>query len=131
MEHRFRYSFCFPFEPEIIEKGEAPKEKILEEVNNFPWQEELKKMVEDEDAEVYYSPSVEVENLDTKHSLSISAIGEPADHEFMIFYNRPEKSMFGDVGMYEKDGLKWDDVTELVNALLNNNIELLDKKFVD
>jgi hypothetical protein len=129
MEHRFRYSFCFPFESEIIEKGEASKEKILEEVKSFPWQEELKKMVDDDDAEVFYSPSVEIENLDTKHSISVSAIGEPEDHEYMIFYNRPEQSMFGDVGMYEKDGLTWDDVMEAVDALLNNKTEILDNKY--
>lgn len=129
MEHRFRYSFCFPFEPEIIEKGEASKEKILGEVKGFPWQDELQRMEDDEDSEVYYAPSVEIENLDTKHSIVISAIGLPKDHEFMIFYNRPEKSIFGDVGMYEKDGLTWDDVMEAVSALLENKTEILDKKF--
>lgn len=121
MDHKFRYSFCLPDKVEEVEKGEAPKDKVLNDVKSFPWIEELKKM--DEVDEIYQSPSVAIENTATQHSLVISITGEPGEHEFQVFYNRP------DAFMSEKDGLTFDEMIETVTALLDHNIEALDKKF--
>ena len=47
--------------------------------------------------DIFYSPSLEIENKDTKHGLSISAVGNHDSFEFYIFYKRPKivKTFFG------------------------------------
>ena len=39
--------------------------------------------------DIYFSPSLEVENKANKNGLTISAVGDPEDPEFYIFYKRP------------------------------------------
>jgi hypothetical protein len=85
----FRASFCDPLKRDIIELGDVEQHKIVEMFRGTPWSDYLRKM---EDAEtIYYSPSLEIENKDTRHGLVFSAIGQPDSYEFYIFYKRPKK----------------------------------------
>src|SRR5690349_14320566 len=91
MAINFRASFCDPFKPDIIELGDIQKEKIIDKFEDTPWYDFLRKMTTTKQEEVFYSPSLEVENKDTKHGLTISAVGDPNKYEFYIFYKRPKK----------------------------------------
>lgn len=86
--------------------------------------------------EIFYSPSLEIENTDSKHGLAISAVGEPDNYEFYIFYKRPKsvKTLFGfqekiDEG-YTTDitGQTKQDVLDCLNALLCNDTDDLANK---
>ncbi len=79
--------------------------------------------------EIYYSPSFEVENKQGKNGLAISAVGDPANFEFYIFYQRPKnvKSFFG---LKEKvnenystdiQGQTKNDVLDCLKALIRND----------
>src|SRR5580765_7500683 len=94
---RFNASFCDPFNPSIIYLGNMDKDDIIEKFETINWVEYLTKMQTAREGEIYFSPSFEIENMDTKHGLSISAVGEPTNYEFYIFYRRPKKvkSFFG------------------------------------
>ncbi|WP_303922888.1 hypothetical protein [Draconibacterium sediminis] len=70
----FRASFCDPFKPDIIEIGKIEQEKILETFHKIPWSDYLAKMETAKQSEIYYSPSLEIENKDNKNGLSVSAI---------------------------------------------------------
>ncbi len=86
--------------------------------------------------EIYYSPSLEIENKDTKHGLSISAVGDPKNYEFYIFYKRPKKVkiFFGlkekinSNYMSDKTGQTKQDVLDCLNALLRNDTDYLSSK---
>lgn len=93
--NQFRYSICEPLNPEIIEKGTIDKNEIIPCFKNYDWEKFLKQV--NEAKKVYYSPSLEFENMSNKHILCISAVGEPNNPEFLIFYIRPKrvKTWFG------------------------------------
>jgi hypothetical protein len=86
--------------------------------------------------EINYSPSLEVENRDTKHGLAISAVGDPDNYEFYIFYKRPKKvKVF--LGLKEKTrenyitdktGQSKQDILDCLNALLRNDTDYLADK---
>jgi len=91
---KFRASFCDPFSPKIIELGEINQDKIIDTFNNIPWDNLLEKMKSTTKEEIYYSPSLEIENIENRNGLAISAIDGV---EWYIFYKRPKivKSFFG------------------------------------
>ena len=129
----FRASFCDPFKPDIIEMGKIEKNKIMELFNQIPWGEYLAKMETAKDSEIYYSPSLEVENKDNKNGLSISAIDGT---EWYVFYKRPKlvKRFFGltekmnENYTTEVQGQTEKDVTECLEALINNDLMFLEAK---
>jgi len=132
----FRASFCDPFKPDIIELGPIQKDKVIDKFETTPWSDLLQKMEFAKKEEVYYSPSLEIENSDTKHGLAISAVGEPANYEFYIFYKRPKKvKLFFGLkekinGNYtsDKTGQTKQDVLDCLNALLQDDTEYLANK---
>jgi hypothetical protein len=132
----FRVSFCDPFQKDIIELGIIPKDRILDKFEKTPWTDILRQMTMVKEAEVYYSPSLEIENTDNKHGLAISAVGNPDNFEFYIFYKRPKKvkSFFGLIEKTnesyttDKTGQTKHDVLNCLNALLNNDTEFLANK---
>ncbi|NCT76715.1 MAG: hypothetical protein GXC78_19420 [Chitinophagaceae bacterium] len=86
--------------------------------------------------EIFFSPSLEIENKDTKHGLSISAVGVPNNYEFYIFYKRPKKIkiLFGlkekidNNYTSDKTGQTKKDVIDCLDALLRNDMEYLASK---
>lgn len=136
MAMNFRGSFCDPFKREIIELGDIQKDKILEHFENIPWTDLLGKMELAKESEIFYSPSLEIENKDNKHGLTISAVGQPNKYEFYTFYKRPKKIkiLFGlkekisDDYMSDKTGQTKQDVIDCLNALLRNDTEYLANK---
>lgn len=127
----FRASFCDPLKPNIIELGDIAEENIIPIFEKIPWIDLLKKMETAE--ETYYSPSLEIENKDTRHGLCISVIGDADDYEFYVFYKRPRKTFSllstqkTEDHMTEKDGQTHENVIDCLNALRLNDTEYLDK----
>lgn len=62
----FRASFCDPFKPDIIEMGDIEKDKIMKTFEKIPWTDLLNKMETAHENDIYYSPSLEIENKDNK-----------------------------------------------------------------
>jgi len=129
----FRASFCDPFKPDIIEIGKIEQDKILETFHKIPWSDYLAKMKTAKQKEIFYSPSLEIENIDNKNGLSVSAID---GNEWYIFYKRPKlvKKFFG---LNEKmdnnyltdiQGQTEKDVTDCLNALIQNDLKFLENK---
>lgn len=129
----FRASFCDPFKPDIIELGDIEKEKIIETFEKIPWNKLLDEMKLKKESEIYYSPSLEIENKENKNGLSVSAVD---GKEWYIFYKRPKmvKKFFGLTEKMDKNyltdvkGQTEDDVKECLIALINNDLEFLEKK---
>lgn len=129
----FRASFCDPFKPDIIELGDIEKEKIIETFEKIPWNKLLDEMKLKKESEIYYSPSLEIENKENKNGLSVSAVD---GKEWYIFYKRPKmvKKFFGLTEKIDKNyltdakGQTEDDVKECLIALINNDLEFLEKK---
>jgi hypothetical protein len=136
MAMNFRASFCDPFNPNIVELGDIQKDKIIEKFENTPWVDFLSKMELVKEDEIFYSPSLEIENKDNKHGLAISAVGNPNKYEFYIFYKRPKKvkTSFGlkektnNDYTSDKTGQTKQDVLDCLNALLRNDTEYLATK---
>jgi len=87
----YRASFCDPFEPEVIELGDIETRTIIDKFEQTPWAEYLTRMAGVPQKEIHYSPSLEIENNDTKHGLTFSAVGDPDNYTFYIFYKRPKQ----------------------------------------
>lgn len=132
----FKATFCDPFQQDIIDLGDIQPEKIIEQFENTPWTDLLRKMELAKEGAIFYSPSLEIENKDTKHGLSISAVGNPDEHEFYIFYKRPKKvkTFFGfkekEVEGYlsDKTGQTRQDVLDCLQALIRNDTDFLANK---
>lgn len=92
----FRYSVCEPLNPKVIEKGMIAPDCVIGLFNDFQWGYYLKQIevAETRKMDIYFSPSLEVENKANKNGLTISAVGDPEDPEFYIFYKRPIRSSF-------------------------------------
>lgn len=87
----FTLSYCEPLNHEALELGALEPEQILQFFRQVPWEAELTKMTATSPDEVHWSASVDVKNTVTQEVVSISAVGEPADHVFYIFYIRPKQ----------------------------------------
>jgi hypothetical protein len=136
MTMKFRASFCDPLQPDIIELGDIEQNQIINKFESISWSDYLQKMTYTKENEIYYSPSLEVENKESKNGLAISAVGDPNNYEFYIFYKRPKKvkTLFG---LKEKinqnystdiQGQTKNDVLECLNALIRNDTEYLSNK---
>ena len=132
----FRASFCDPLKPDIIELGDISQDTIIDHFEKINWNDYLQKMATAKQDEIYYSPSFEVENKESKNGLAISAVGDPGNYEFYIFYKRPKnvKSFFG---LKEKvnenystdiQGQTKNDVIDCLKALLKNDTTYLANK---
>ena len=129
----FRASFCDPFKPDIIEIGKIERKKILATFHKIPWLDYLTKMKTAKQKEIFYSPSLEIENSNNKNGISVSAIDET---EWYIFFKRPKlvKRFFGLTEKMDNNyltdiqGQTEKDVTDCLNALINNDLEFLENK---
>ncbi len=132
----FRASFCDPFKTEIIDLGDINEDKIIETFEKIVCTGILRKMENVSSDDIYYSPSLEIENKDNKNGLSISAVGDAANFEFYIFYKRP-KMISGFMGLTKKMNENYlSDITEqttadvstCLNALMKNDLDFLENK---
>jgi hypothetical protein len=136
MNINFSASFCDPLNPNIIQLGDISKEQVVDEFEKINWTEYLQKMNNAKENEIYYSPSFEVHNKDTKHGLAISAVGDPSNYEFYIFYKRPKKvkSLFGLKEKLDENytsdttGQTKQNVIDCLNALIRNDTIYLANK---
>ncbi len=132
----YRASFCDPLQREIIEIGHIDEADIIDKFRNTDWKKYLDSMTGKKEEEIYYSPSLEIENSGNMNGLCISAIGVPEKFDFMVMYKRPKtvSSFFGlskkEVNEYfsDTDGLSEADVIVCLKALLKNDLEYLDIK---
>lgn len=117
--------------------GEIAKEKILEVVDKFPWTELLTKLNEAEDHDIHFSPSLEFENVQTRHGLAISIVDGENGNEFYIFYRRPKEivKLFGLLKSMdnnytsERMGQSSADVRDAVSALIKDDLTTLEKRW--
>jgi len=129
----FRASFCDPFKPKIVEIGNIEKEKIIETFEKIPWKELLNKIESSKSEEIYYSPSLEIENKDNKNGIVISAVD---GREWYIFFKRPKlvKKLFGLIEKMDENytteiqGQTEKDALDCLNAIINNDLEFLERK---
>lgn len=127
----FRASFCDPLNPQIIEIGPVSCDRVMELFDSTPWTEHLEKMKSAKEPDIHYSPSLEVENLENKNGLSISAID---GKEWYVFFKRPKqfKRLFGlwegtnDNYLSEVYGQSEDDVRKCLMALIRNDLDYLE-----
>jgi hypothetical protein len=132
----FRASFCDPFKQNIVELGSIAKKDVIAKFESIDWQDWLLKMNNVHESEIYYSPSLEIENLSNKHGLAISAVGDDRNFEFYIFYKRPKtiKTFFGlkekhyEDYLTDKTGQTRQDVIDCLNALMADDTAFLDSK---
>jgi len=129
----FRASFCDPFKKDIIEIGYISANEIIENFENIPWTEYLAKMKTAKQSEIYYSPSLEIENKDNRNGLSVSALD---GGEWYIFYKRPKlvKRFFGLIENMDNNyltdiqGQTENDVRNCLEALIKNDLKFLEDK---
>jgi len=129
---KFRASFCDPFQKEIIEIGEIAVDKIIETFQQIHWTDFLEKIKERPDDEIFYSPSLEIENMENKNGVVISAIDNADYLEFYIFYKRFDKIKSRQHAPDEKETMiteqTYDDAVKCLNALINNDLDFLENK---
>ncbi|WP_193845700.1 hypothetical protein [Flavobacterium hungaricum] len=131
----FRYSICEPANPKIIEQGKIDAAAIVTIFDTFPWKQYLEET--ERLKEVYFSPSIQFENLSNKNGITVSAIGKPDKYEFYIFYKRPKtkKTWFGLSSKLDHNYMSelWNQnenqTTEILKALADNNLSFLEEKF--
>jgi len=129
----FRASFCDPFKPKIIEIGNIEIDKIMDIFNKIPWSKYLAEMKTVKESEIFYSPSLEIENKDTKNGLSVSPVD---DIEWYIFFKRPKlvKRFFGlsekmdENYLTDIQGQSEKDVRDCLDALIRNDLTFLENK---
>jgi hypothetical protein len=129
----FRASFCDPFQPKVIELGIIEKDNILEHFESIPWLELLEKMDAAKEKDIHYSPSLEIENKENKHGVTVSAVDGTV---WYIFFKRPKKvKRF--FGLSEKidphyttesTGQTIEDARACLQALVANDLMFLEEK---
>ena len=100
---------------------------------SIPWTQLLEKMKNANEKDIYYSPSLEIENKTNKNGLSVSAVDGT---EWYIFFKRPKlvKKFFGltekmdDNYLTDITGQNIDDVRKFLSALIDNNLKYLEEK---
>lgn len=129
MSSTFRHSICEPLHPTVLEKGAIAKEQILPLLAAFPWRKYLLEMQQAEEQEIHFSPSLEVENKDKRQGIVISAVGEPDDFEFYIFYKRPKEGNPAFVSDLTEQTLE--DAKTCIEALIEGDAAYLEEFFAE
>ena len=115
--------------------GDIAADKVIDTFKNTGWKDYLVQ-AENSPDDLCYSPSLEIENKDNKHGITISAIGQPNNISYFIFYKRPkEVSRF--FGLYKNTDQNYSteisdqtekDALDCLNALLKNDLQFLENK---
>ena len=116
----YNHTFCHPLRSEIEKMGSIRQDQVIEKFKSIDWLNHLDAM-EAGDAEgeiIYFSPSIEFEQLEPLHGIVFSALGNSEELSFLIFYKRmvTEKKFFG--GTEEKEKVSEIEVDDIENALL-------------
>ena len=131
----FKHSFSDPFFPEIMDLGPIAKDQIIHKFQDIPWNMYISRMSESKGFEIFFSPSLEIENKRTYQGLSISAIGDGSLEEFYIFYKRPKKikRLLGLIKQEDPDFTSeiviqtQEEVVDLLRAFIDGNAKYLEK----
>jgi len=134
----FKASFSDPIYPDLIELGDISHDSIIDHFEKMDWIGYLQKSQTAKLDDIYYHPTFEVQNKETKDKLGISAVGNPNEFEFNIIYTRTKKvkvkSFFGPkektIERYFtiiKSQTK-NDVLDCLNALIRKDTEYLSVK---
>lgn len=133
----FRASFCDPFNPQIVELGRIGENEIIDKFKSIPWRDYLDRMGKTRESEIYYSPSLEIENTENRNGITISAVDDgKGGIEYYIFYKRPkeETKFFGltkkmnDNYLTEITEQTEEDALQCLTALINNKLGYLELK---
>lgn len=117
----YQWSICDPAQPDIIEKGLIPEDKIMDTFLSYPWATELSK-ANDLGEKAMYSPSLEFENRETGQSITFSIVGDEEDNEFYIFYKRSSRNI-SDI-----TGQRHEDAVQFLQAFLSGDTALIEAK---
>lgn len=117
--------------------GPIEKEKILNMLDTFPWREMLDRMKGVDDSKLFWSPSIEFENVETKRGVTVSIVENNGKIEYYIFYRRPKhiSLMFGLIKRFDqhhttdRTGQTFKDAREAVMALLSNDEKTLETRW--
>jgi hypothetical protein len=132
----FVVAFYDPFKPYIVQLGEMEQVKVIDTFQNIPWEKFLSKMEGKKPNEIYYSPSLDIENKEDKRLLTVSIVGKPAAFEYYIFYRRAKtvKTFFG-LAKKEKQNYMteirnqtYTNALNCLNAFLKNDTDFLENK---
>lgn len=84
-------TFCDPFRSDIIQLGVMDKNEVISKFKSICWRDYLDRMSKAQDSDIYYSPSLEIENMDNGTGITISAVDDQnGGVEYDIFYKRPK-----------------------------------------
>ena len=134
---KFKTFFCDPLEADIIELGDMENETIISYFEKIDWKDFLQKSSNAKLDEIYYHPTFEIENKESKIGLGISAVGDPNNYVFNITFKRPKK-VKSFLGLNDKinenystgiAGQSKNDALNCLNALLRNDTQYLANKF--
>lgn len=90
MTTKFQLSICDPLQPKVVKMDFFEKDEIISFFSIYPWNDYLASMNNKPEEEVFYSPSIGFENIENEHAIEITAVGEPKDYIFYVFYKRPK-----------------------------------------
>lgn len=132
----FRYSMTDPLKSEPVDMGTLHASQILDVFDQFPWQELVEKERDASQEDVHYSASIEFENIQTRHGVTISIVPE-ANPEYYIFYKRPKliSNFFGLFKRYHDQYVSdhmhqtLQDARTAVEALVTGDIHTLEKRW--
>ena len=137
MKKNFRHTICDPLQPNILKVGKVKRSRLVELFEAHPWEVELAKTLGVSEEEVHYAPSIEFENVVTNRGMVVSAVGEPDDHRFHVFYKRPKERrlLFGLIKQIDREyttelqDRSREETKVLLQALVERNWILLEEKF--
>lgn len=134
----FHHSILDPLKEDPISMGPIEKDSILPMLDKFPWRDMLNRMKGVDDGKLFWSPSIEFENLETKKSVTVSIVEyDTGKIEYYIFYRRPKQVslMFGLIQRFDqhhttdRTGQTFKDAREAVIALLSNDEKTLETRW--
>ncbi|WP_181304013.1 hypothetical protein [Rufibacter sp. XAAS-G3-1] len=85
----FHYTFSSPLQAENIDLGTIEGERMVSYFLDYPWADWLLKMEGVKEGDIYFSPTLNFENKETKQKILVSAVGDRAGFVFYVFYQRP------------------------------------------
>ena len=102
----YTYSICHPDQEEIEYVSEVlSKDEVLRIANDYAWNQQLNKLENMSDEEIFYNPSLDFTCKEDAYSFCLTANrNEKKELEFSLWYNRKVKykPFFGLFGEKEK-----------------------------
>ncbi len=127
-----------PLKLDPMEMEEITKEKVLDVLDRFPWDDLLNKMKHADEEEVEYAPSLDIENTANGQKLSITLKEEGNANRYQVFYERQKTTAFffgliknAESLFSEREGLTLNEVREDVKALIADDFITLEKRWGD